>query len=102
MKKTAVSRTRNKIVLVTFVVTAVLFLLSAILQKTALLEFSILLFLAIAVLLLCTNPMSWGPCFMYYRCPQCGRYFRGVYWSKTAGSCEKCGARIFFDDELGA
>lgn len=91
MKKTAVSRTRNKIVLVTFIVTAVLFLLSAILQKTALLELSILLFLAIAVLLLCTN-----------RCPQCGRYFRGVYWSKMAGSCEKCGARIFFDDELGA
>ena len=33
------------------------------------------------------------------RCPYCGAYFRGVYWSKpSAGYCAKCGKLIEFDD----
>ena len=35
------------------------------------------------------------------RCPHCGKYFCGVYWAKEAGTCQKCGMRLYFDDEMG-
>ena len=35
----------------------------------------------------------------HQRCPRCGTFFRGIYWSKTdAGYCRGCGERLIFDD----
>ena len=67
-----------------------LFLASVVTKATNLMNLSVLLFLPIMALLIATN-----------RCPHCGKYFRGVYWAKEAGTCQKCGMRLYFDDEMG-
>ena len=41
--------------------------------------------------------MSWGPCFMYYRCPDCGKKFKYAVdmipvFGDAFGSCPDCGA----------
>ncbi len=40
--------------------------------------------------------MSWGPCFFYYRCPQCGRRFKYAAdlipeFGDRFGNCPDCG-----------
>lgn len=90
MKKSGVSRVRNKMVLVLVIANAMLFLASVVTKATNLMNLSVLLFLPIMALLIATN-----------RCPHCGKYFRGVYWAKEAGTCLKCGMRLYFDDEMG-
>ena len=82
MKKSGVSRVRNKMVLVLVIANAMLFLTSVVTKATNLMNLSVLLFLPIMALLIATN-----------RCPHCGKYFRGVYWAKEAGTCQKCGMR---------
>ena len=45
-------------------------------------------FIACVILMFSTN-----------RCPYCGAFFRGLYWSKpNAGYCAECGELIEFDD----
>jgi len=42
-----------------------------------------------------------GFCFMVSsnRCPNCGRFFMGHYWSEPdAGPCKRCGELLEFDD----
>lgn len=41
--------------------------------------------------------MSWGPCFMYYRCPDCGKKFKYAVdmmpvFGDDFGRCPDCGA----------
>lgn len=66
MKKSGVSRVRNKMVLVLVIANAMLFLTSVVTKATNLMNLSVLLFLPIMALLIATN-----------RCPHCGKYFRG-------------------------
>ena len=73
MKKSGVSRVRNKMVLVLVIANAMLFLASVVTKATNLMNLSVLLFLPIMALLIATN-----------RCPHCGKYFRGVYWAKSS------------------
>lgn len=40
--------------------------------------------------------MSWGPCFMYYRCESCGAKFKYAVdmipvFGESFGCCPKCG-----------
>ncbi|MCR5175159.1 MAG: excinuclease ATPase subunit [Oscillospiraceae bacterium] len=40
--------------------------------------------------------MSWGPCWMYYRCPDCGQRFKSETGAIAAlgdrfGRCPRCG-----------
>lgn len=36
--------------------------------------------------------------FTVNKCPYCGKYFRGMYWSKKdAGYCKKCGKKLEYD-----
>ena len=40
--------------------------------------------------------MSWGPCFLYYRCPQCGKKFKYATdlipeFGADFGKCPACG-----------
>ena len=64
MKKSGVSRVRNKMVLVLVIANAMLFLTSVVTKATNLMNLSVLLFLPIMALLIATN-----------RCPHCGKYF---------------------------
>jgi hypothetical protein len=42
--------------------------------------------------------LSAGLQFYFQRCPDCGHFFRGLYWSQEdAGYCRKCGRHITFD-----
>ncbi len=39
--------------------------------------------------------MSWGPCFLYYECPTCGKKFKYAtdmipYFGPKFGECPKC------------
>ncbi len=41
--------------------------------------------------------MTWGPCFMYYRCPQCGKKFKYAIdlipeFGDAFGTCPDCHA----------
>ena len=52
-----------------------------------------LLLAAIVLLGIATVLQLW-----YQRCPHCGTFFRGTFWSeKDAGYCRKCGQRMTFD-----
>ena len=73
MKKSGVSRVRNKMVLVLVIANAMLFLASVVTKATNLMNLSVLLFLPIMALLI----------------------------AKEAGTCQKCGMRLYFDDEMG-
>ena len=42
--------------------------------------------------------MSWGPCFFYYRCPDCGRQFKYAsdlipIFGDWFGRCPHCGVQ---------
>ncbi|MBR4157298.1 MAG: excinuclease ATPase subunit [Oscillospiraceae bacterium] len=48
--------------------------------------------------------MSWGPCFMYYRCPDCGKQFKCAVdmipvLGDDFGKCPVCGAAGVFVKE---
>ena len=87
MKK-CVSRAKNRSALVLLYSFLFLMLVGYILSNRAIMLISVLLLIAGVILMLSTN-----------RCPYCGEYFRGLYWSKpNAGHCVKCGRVIEFDD----
>ena len=46
--------------------------------------------------------MSWGPCFMYYHCPDCGKKFKSelgllAELGERFGQCPDCGAEGCFE-----
>ena len=48
--------------------------------------------------------MSWGPCFLYYRCPECGKKFKYAsdmiaYYGAAFGQCPKCHVDGVFEKE---
>ena len=48
--------------------------------------------------------MSWGPCFMYYHCPQCGRRFKYAVdlipvFGDGFGRCPHCKAEGVFEKD---
>ena len=87
MKK-CVSRAKNRLALILLLSFAVLFCVAFLLISKVLLYVSLVLYIASFILMLSTN-----------RCPHCGAYFRGLYWSKpNAGYCRKCGELLEFDD----
>ncbi|MCR5647987.1 MAG: excinuclease ATPase subunit [Oscillospiraceae bacterium] len=48
--------------------------------------------------------MSWGPCFMYYHCPECGKKFKSATdmiqdLGPKFGMCPVCGAEGVLDKE---
>ena len=88
MKNKYVSRTKNRIAAILMAGFTVFLLFGYISQLGVLMLFSILLLIASIIIMLSAN-----------RCPYCGEYFRGLYWSKAnAGYCRKCGKIIEFDD----
>jgi len=87
MKK-FVSRTNNRLALVLHYSFLFLMLVGYMLSNRVIMLISLPLLIAGVILMLSTN-----------RCPHCGAYFRGLYWSKSnAGHCIKCGKIIEFDD----
>ena len=87
MKK-YVSRTKNRAALILIFAFVVLLFVGYIFQKGRLMLISLLPFAIASALMISTN-----------RCPNCGEYFRGLYWAKSnAGHCKKCGKIIEFDD----
>ena len=88
MKK-GVSRVKNRLIVGLIIVFLILFLFGFMTKSSVLMYFSCAPFVIASVLLITTN-----------RCPNCGASFRGVYWSKEAGFCSKCGKKIYFDDEI--
>lgn len=88
MKK-GVSRVKNRLIVGLIIVFLILFLFGFMTKSSVLMCFSYAPFVIASVLLITTN-----------RCPNCGASFRGVYWSKEAGFCSKCGKKIYFDDEI--
>ena len=79
MKKSGVSRVRNKMVLVLVIANAMLFLASVVTKATNLMNLSVLLFLPIMALLIATN-----------RCPHCGkRIMFGVLKITVCPSCRR-------------
>lgn len=48
--------------------------------------------------------MSWGPCFLYYRCPQCGKKFKYATdlipeFGDDFGKCPACGTMGILEKE---
>lgn len=89
MKKRGVSRVRNRLAIGMIIAFLVFYLYGSMMKSSVLMCISIAPFVIGFVLLITTN-----------RCPHCGEYFRGAYWSKDAGFCCKCGKKIYFDDEI--
>ena len=89
MKNKGVSRKRNRLCMVLIWVFLIVLLIGYFIKSPALMYCSIGVWLFTVGLLITTN-----------RCPNCGEVFRGIYWSKEAGFCRKCGERIYFDDEV--
>ena len=87
MKK-FVSRAKNRISLVLLYSFLFLMLVGYLLSNRVIMLISVPLLIAGVILMFSAN-----------RCPYCGKYFRGLYWSKpNAGHCVKCGKVIEFDD----
>lgn len=87
MKK-YVSRAKNRAALVLLYSFLALVLIGYLASSRVLIFLSLPLFIVGVILMFSAN-----------RCPHCGEYFRGLYWSKpTAGHCVKCGKIIEFDD----
>lgn len=87
MKK-YVSRAKNRLALILLYSFLFLFVIGYLLPNGIVMLVSLLFLIAGVILMFTTN-----------RCPHCGAYFRGLYWSKAnAGHCIKCGEIIAFDD----
>ena len=87
MKK-YISRAKNRLAQVLLYAFLFLMLVGYISSNRVIMLISLPSFLAGVILMFSTN-----------RCPYCGEYFRGLYWSKpNAGYCVKCGKLIEFDD----
>lgn len=48
--------------------------------------------------------MTWGPCFMYYTCPKCGKKFKYdldmlACGADTFGTCPQCGTAGVFEQD---
>ena len=87
MKK-YISRAKNRLAQVLLYSFLFLMLVGYISSNRVIMLISLPSFLAGVMLMFSTN-----------RCPYCGEYFRGLYWSKpNAGYCVKCGKLIEFDD----
>lgn len=48
--------------------------------------------------------MSWGACFMYYHCPECGKKFKYALdmlsvFGADFGRCPECGAEGVFEKD---
>lgn len=89
--KTGVSRKRTRIAILILAVVFVIILIGILAKQSTVLMIGAIALLADYVLLLSTT-----------RCPNCGEYFFGLYWSKNkdAGICKKCGQHIQFDDQI--
>ena len=86
--KNRVSRTKNRLAIILELSFICLVFVGFGLRSKVLMYASFLPFIAGFILMLSTN-----------RCPRCGVYFRGLYWSKSnAGYCRECGELIEFDD----
>ena len=89
MKK-YISRTNNRVALVLLLSFVFLLLVGCLLSNGIIMLSSLALLISGFILMLSAN-----------RCPYCGEYFRGLYWSKSnAGHCRKCGKIIEFDDNV--
>ena len=87
MKK-YVSRKKTRAALILLYSVAALLIVGFLFSNRPLMLIAMILLIPFAILNLSTN-----------RCPHCGAFFRGLYWSKpTAGHCTKCGEVIKFDD----
>ena len=87
MKK-YISRAKNRLALVLLYSFLFLMLAGCITSNLVIMLVSVPVLIAGIIFMFSTN-----------RCPHCGAYFRGLYWSKpNAGHCVKCGKVIEFDD----
>lgn len=48
--------------------------------------------------------MTWGPCFMYYHCPKCGKRFKYAIdmipeFGQDFGQCPVCGMKGIFEKD---
>lgn len=87
MKK-YISRTKNRVALVLLLSFILLLLVGRLLSNGIIMLISLAPLIVGFILMLSAN-----------RCPYCGEFFRGLYWSKpNAGHCRKCGKIIEFDD----
>lgn len=48
--------------------------------------------------------MTWGPCFMYYHCPKCGKRFKYAIdmipeFGQDFGHCPACSAEGIFEQD---
>jgi len=85
-----ISRTGTRIAIISMALFVILLVLGRIIWNAYLMAASILFLTVWFILFLTIN-----------RCPHCGEYFRGLYWSEpTAGYCKKCGKLMEFDDSI--
>ena len=82
------SRLKNRVALILLGIIAFLMIIGCLCSSRAMMLAAMVLLIPFSVLYLSMN-----------RCPHCGEFFRGLYWSRpNAGHCVKCGELIEFDD----
>ena len=82
------SRLKNRVALILIGIIAFLMIIGCLCSSRAMMLAALVLLIPFSVLYLSMN-----------RCPHCGEFFRGLYWSRpNAGHCVKCGELIEFDD----
>ena len=82
-----INRNRNRLAMLSTVAFVILYLVGYAADNGLLMIASLVFLAASCILLLITN-----------RCPHCGRYFSGIYWSRpNAGYCSRCGQLMEFD-----
>ena len=82
------SRLKNRVALILLGIIAFLMIIGCLCFSRAMMLAAMVLLIPFSVLYLSMN-----------RCPHCGEFFRGLYWSlPNAGHCVKCGEIITFDD----